>query len=72
MSALRALALAGIRFYQSCLSPVLASSCRFHPTCSAYAYAAIEKWGVWRGAKLAARRLVHCRPFGGRGYDPVP
>ncbi len=72
MSTLRALALAGVRFYQACLSPVLASSCRFYPTCSAYAYEAIEKRGVWRGAKLAARRLARCRPLGGRGYDPVP
>jgi len=61
-----------IRFYQTCLSPVLPSSCRYYPSCSAYAYEAVEKWGPWRGAGLALRRLLRCRPWGGHGYDPVP
>ncbi len=61
-----------IRFYQACLSPVLPSSCRYFPSCSAYAYEAIEKWGVRRGAGLALRRLLRCHPFGRHGYDPVP
>jgi uncharacterized protein len=65
-------ALGFIRFYQACLSPALPSTCRFYPTCSAYAYEAIEKWGVWRGAGLALRRLLRCRPFAEHGYDPVP
>ncbi len=65
-------ALGFIRFYQACLSPVLPSTCRFYPTCSAYAHEAVEKWGAWRGAGLAVRRLLRCRPFGGHGYDPVP
>jgi putative membrane protein insertion efficiency factor len=66
------LALASIRFYQSTLSPMLPSTCRFYPTCSAYAYEAVEKWGVWRGAGMTVRRLLRCRPFGEHGYDPVP
>ncbi len=66
------LALAMIRFYQACLSPVLPSTCRFHPSCSAYAYEAVEKWGVWRGGRLALGRLLRCRPWGSYGYDPVP
>jgi hypothetical protein len=61
-----------IRFYQTCLSPVLPSFCRYYPSCSAYAYEAVEKWGPWRGAGMAFRRLLRCQPWGGQGYDPVP
>jgi hypothetical protein len=61
-----------IKFYQACLSPVIPSSCRFHPSCSAYAYEAVERWGAWRGIRLALGRLMRCRPFGGHGLDPVP
>jgi uncharacterized protein len=66
------LALALIRFYQVALSPLLLPACRFYPTCSSYAYEAVEKRGVWRGGGLTLRRLLRCRPFGGHGYDPVP
>ncbi len=69
---MKLLALALIRFYQACLSPWAPSSCRYYPTCSAYAHDAIETWGVWRGARLALERLLRCRPLGGHGYDPVP
>lgn len=69
---MKLLALGLIRFYQSAISPTLPSTCRFYPTCSAYAGEAVEKWGVWRGAGLTLRRLLRCRPFGGHGYDPVP
>lgn len=65
-------ALALIRFYQACISPALPSSCRYHPSCSAYAYEAVEKWGLVRGARLALARLLRCRPFGSYGHDPVP
>ncbi|MGH9328738.1 MAG: membrane protein insertion efficiency factor YidD [Terriglobia bacterium] len=61
-----------IRLYQVLVSPILPSSCRFYPTCSAYAYGAVQKWGVRRGAWLALRRLARCHPFGGSGYDPIP
>ncbi|HET7842344.1 MAG TPA: membrane protein insertion efficiency factor YidD [Terriglobia bacterium] len=66
------LSLALIRFYQFTLSPLLLPACRYYPTCSSYAYEAVERHGVWRGAGLAVRRLLRCRPFGGQGYDPVP
>jgi putative membrane protein insertion efficiency factor len=69
---MKAAALTLIRFYQACLSPLLPSSCRYYPSCSAYAYAAVEKWGLWQGVGMACRRLLRCRPFGGHGYDPVP
>jgi len=68
----RFFALALIRFYQACLSPVLPSACRFYPTCSTFAYEAVGKWGTWRGIGLTAWRLLRCRPWGGHGYDPVP
>ena len=61
-----------IKFYQACLSPLLPSSCRFYPSCSDYAYEAVERWGVWRGIRLAFGRLMRCRPYGGHGFDPVP
>jgi hypothetical protein len=61
-----------IRFYQACLSPTVPSSCRFYPSCSEYAYEAVERWGAWRGIRLALGRLMRCRPFGSHGIDPVP
>jgi hypothetical protein len=61
-----------IKFYQACLSPLIPSSCRFYPSCSAYAYEAVERWGIGRGIRLALSRLMRCRPFGGHGFDPVP
>lgn len=65
-------ALGFLRFYQACISPTLPSSCRYYPSCSAYAYEAVEKWGALRGIGLTFWRLLRCRPFGGHGYDPVP
>lgn len=70
--AMKTIALGMIRFYQVCVSPALPSSCRFYPSCSAYAYEAVEKWGVWKGSGMALRRLLRCRPWAGHGYDPVP
>ncbi|MGA2629292.1 MAG: membrane protein insertion efficiency factor YidD [Terriglobia bacterium] len=65
-------ALALIRAYRFCVSPLLPPACRFHPTCSEYAFEAIEKRGLWRGMGLALRRLARCHPWGGYGFDPVP
>ena len=48
------------------------SPCRFTPSCSQYAIDALETHGACRGSWLAARRLLRCRPHGGRGWDPVP
>jgi putative membrane protein insertion efficiency factor len=61
-----------IRAYQWTLSPLFPNVCRYQPTCSRYAYEAIERHGAMRGSWLALRRLSRCRPGGGRGYDPVP
>jgi putative membrane protein insertion efficiency factor len=61
-----------IRFYQLVISPLKPPSCRYTPTCSAYAAQAIAKYGPWRGGRLALRRFGRCHPWGGHGYDPVP
>ena len=62
-----------IRFYQKCISPYTPPSCRFTPTCSTYAYTAIQKYGALKGGYLALRRLLRCNPFyKGDYFDPVP
>lgn len=62
-----------IRFYQRYISPAFPARCRFHPTCSAYAYEAITKYGAFKGGYLALRRFLRCQPFyKGDWYDPVP
>ncbi len=65
-------AVALIRLYRRTLSPWMASSCRFQPTCSQYAIEAIERHGLARGSWLTLRRLARCQPFCQAGYDPVP
>ena len=61
-----------VRLYQLAVSSWTPSSCRFTPSCSAYAVEAIDTHGAWRGGWLALRRLGRCHPWGGHGYDPVP
>lgn len=61
-----------VRGYRLFLSPWLGHSCRYQPTCSAYALEALERHGALLGGWLAARRLASCHPWGGSGYDPVP
>ena len=53
-------------------SRVLPPSCRYQPSCSAYAITALQRYGALRGSWLAARRLLRCHPWGGSGPDPVP
>ena len=60
-----------IRCYQLAVSPYLPAVCRYEPSCSQYAADAIRHYGVIKGCWLALRRLARCRPYGGRGYDPV-
>ncbi len=62
-----------IRFYQRYISPCFPARCRFRPTCSAYAFEAIQKYGAFRGGFLALKRFLRCHPFyKGAWYDPVP
>jgi hypothetical protein len=59
-----------VRGYQLVISPYFPSSCRYTPTCSAYALQAIEKYGAGKGTVLAVHRICRCHPWGGHGYDP--
>jgi putative membrane protein insertion efficiency factor len=66
-------ALFALAFYKSYISVVLAGTCRYQPTCSLYAYEAIERFGVVRGMWLGAKRLLRCHPLARKfGEDPVP
>lgn len=61
-----------IRGYRYGISPFLGAHCRFEPSCSCYAEAAIARFGVARGGWLALRRLLRCHPWRAGGVDPVP
>lgn len=75
----RIMVLKMIKFYQATLSfdhgvpsrlfPY--GYCRFRPTCSEYAYQAVEKYGIIKGGLMAFWRLLRCNPFNKGGYDPV-
>ncbi|NKC00458.1 MAG: membrane protein insertion efficiency factor YidD [Pseudomonadales bacterium] len=61
-----------VKLYRLTLSPWVGQQCRFHPTCSCYAIAAIQTHGPWVGLWLTARRLSRCHPFHAGGIDEVP
>jgi putative membrane protein insertion efficiency factor len=61
-----------IRGYRMLLSPVLGRHCRFHPSCSEYALEALQRHGLWKGSRLALRRIGSCHPWHAGGFDPVP
>jgi putative membrane protein insertion efficiency factor len=70
---MRRLCIALIRWYQRYVSPLKsAPTCRFYPTCSAYAVEAFEKRGFFVGMILTVTRILRCHPFTAGGYDPVP
>jgi putative membrane protein insertion efficiency factor len=64
--------LALLRIYQVFLSPFFGGACKYDPSCSKYAYEAVERYGPVRGTALALKRLLRCRPFTKGGFDPVP
>jgi len=61
-----------VRGYRYLLSPWLGSSCRFEPTCSAYALQALDRHGAAAGTYLTVHRLLRCGPWCAGGHDPVP
>ena len=69
---MKGVVLAALRFYKAAVSPLLPPACRFSPTCSEYAYLAVERHGALKGSWLAARRLLRCHPLARGGFDPVP
>jgi len=66
----RRLILAPIRLYSRFVSPLLPPRCKYHPSCSAYAVRAIERYGILRGLVLASWRVLRCNPWSHGGYDP--
>ena len=71
MRQVRTIAAAPVRFYQRAISPGIPARCRYHPSCSEYAVQAIRRYGVLRGAVLAAWRILRCNPWSHGGVDPV-
>ncbi|PKN74843.1 MAG: membrane protein insertion efficiency factor YidD [Candidatus Cloacimonetes bacterium HGW-Cloacimonetes-2] len=61
-----------IRFYQRIISPALPPSCRFTPSCSAYALQAFRKYNFIKAIRLSVWRILRCNPFCKGGYDPLP
>jgi len=61
-----------VKFYQVSISPLLADSCRFTPSCSQYTIQALKDHGVIKGLILGIYRIARCNPWGGHGFDPVP
>ena len=61
-----------IKLYQIFLSPLCPGVCRYRPTCSQYMIEAVKVHGICKGSFLGVRRILHCHPWGGSGYDPVP
>ncbi|MFY9468685.1 MAG: membrane protein insertion efficiency factor YidD [Solirubrobacterales bacterium] len=67
----RAAALAPVFVYRKLVSPLIASRCRYYPSCSSYAVEAVREYGVFRGFALAGWRLLRCNPFSDGGFDYV-
>ena len=61
-----------IKIYQTVLSPILPSTCRYSPTCSEYPKQSLIKFGLIKGGMISIKRIIKCNPWGGNGYDPIP
>ncbi len=65
-------AILALRAYRAGISPLYGDVCRYYPSCSAYALAAVQEYGVAIGTALAARRIARCHPWAAGGIDDVP
>ncbi|MBQ0723789.1 MAG: membrane protein insertion efficiency factor YidD [Cycloclasticus sp.] len=61
-----------IKFYRFFISPMIASRCRFYPTCSEYALQAFQEYGFLKALFLTSKRLLRCQPLCKAGVDPLP
>ncbi len=69
---MRKLLMALLKVYKAGVSPYLPRACRFFPSCSEYAYMALQEHGLLRGGWFAFKRIGRCHPWGGSGIDLVP
>ena len=61
-----------VRLYQLLVRPWLpTNTCKYHPSCSEYALAALRRYGFFRGCVLAAWRILRCNPWSHGGVDHV-
>lgn len=67
-----AVLIAPIRLYQRFVTVWTPATCRYHPSCSAYAVTALRERGALVGLALTVRRLVRCNPWSAGGVDHVP
>ena len=74
---MKTILLALIKIYKASISPLIdllfgrGNTCRFAPTCSVYAYEAIERYGVIKGSFLSIKRILRCHPWSKGGHDPL-
>lgn len=61
-----------IYFYKFCISPLLPNNCIYYPSCSSYTLQAIQKFGIFKGIYIGAKRILRCTPKHKGGYDPLP
>ncbi len=64
--------IAALKLYRLVISPLYGQTCRYYPTCSAYALGSVERHGAMRGSWLMLRRLARCHPWCAGGVDLVP
>jgi len=69
---MRAALLGAIKAYRLSVGQVFGGSCRFYPSCSAYAEQAVAELGVVRGVVLSTWRLLRCSPLSAGGIDYPP
>ena len=66
-----------IKTYQKTISPnhgvilfgSAAMRCRFYPSCSQYAFEAVSRYGVLKGALKGLWRILRCSPLSKGGVD---